>query len=79
MRRIKESIELNKIPEASMAMLKADIELKSSKKNQDLSLSEIKGTKAFMITIFSNLMSNSLRFFHPDRTPEIYIRSGYDE
>ena len=78
-RRIKESIDLYKILEASMAALKADIELKSAKIDHDLSLSEMKGTKAYMISIFTNLISNALRFSHPERTPEIQIHSYYDE
>ncbi|MEL6134831.1 MAG: PAS domain-containing sensor histidine kinase, partial [Bacteroidota bacterium] len=37
----------------------------------------MKGIKAYLFSIFYNLLSNALKYHHPDRTPEIQVEGAF--
>jgi len=72
----KEKLSLKKMAEKAISHLKAQvIELKAEINTDFKELDTIIYPKIYMESIFLNLLSNSLKYDSPERTPEIWIQT----
>lgn len=71
----KQIIDLEEMLNNVLVILKGQIKLSGAEVDYHLEVKEIEYVKAYLESILLNLLSNSLKYRHPERTPEIDIRS----
>ncbi len=61
-------------------ILQNEIESTGAYLSEDFSaVNEVRSVKSYFESILTALLSNALKFRHPDRVPEIFVQSGFDD
>lgn len=71
----KEQVALSTLLEAELQALAPQIEAAQAKIEIDLQVEHLYFAKVYLQSILHNLISNALKYKHPERTPEIQVRS----